>query len=107
MQGDLLYRLCIASHEPENVDKHLVVPKMYRPQVLALAHEGLLAGHFSHRKTAGKVYQNFFWPGIGVDIERYCKSCEIYQKVTHKGRVKPVPLSKMPIVSEPFFQSGH
>lgn len=100
---NLLYRVCEISKDPTEVgDKQLVVPKSYRPQVLELAHEGLFAGHFSHRKTAGKIYKKFFWPGIGADVERFCKSCEACQKFTHKGRVKPVPMSNMPLMSEPF-----
>lgn len=61
-----------------------------------------MSGHFSHRKTAGKVYETFYWPGIEAAIERFCKSCETCQRFTHKGKVKPVPLSHMSLVSEPF-----
>lgn len=99
----LLYRVCVDSKNKDEVgSKQLLVPKKFRSKVLDVAHEGLLAGHFSHRKTAGKVYRRFFWPGVGKDIENFCRSCEVCQKVTHRGRVKPVPLAKMPIVSEPF-----
>lgn len=69
---------------------------------MRLAREGRMSGHFSHRKTAGKVYKTLFWPGIGADIERFCKACEACQRFTYKGRVMPVPLSHMPLVSEPF-----
>ena len=33
---------------------------------------------------------------------RYCRSCYSCQKVSPKGKLKPAPLDKMPIISEPF-----
>ena len=33
---------------------------------------------------------------------RYCRSCYSCQKVSPKGKLKPAPLEKMPIISEPF-----
>ena len=99
----LLYRVCVDSNNPEEKgNKQLVIPQKFRADVMKLAHDGLLAGHFSHRKTSGKIFQSFFWPGAGEDIVRDCRSCEECQKFTNKGRIKPVPLSKMPVVTEPF-----
>ena len=101
--NNLIYRICVDSKNSHEVDKQqLVVPSKLRQQVLHLAHESLVAGHFSHRKTAEKVFQNFFWPGATADIQRYCRSCYICQKVTPKGKIKPAPLDKMPVISEPF-----
>ena len=101
--NDLLYRVCVESKDETEVgEKQLVVPKQYRSQIMKIAHESLMAGHFSHRKTAGKIYRQFYWPGVGADIERFCKSCDTCQRVTQRGRVKPVPLVNMPLVSEPF-----
>lgn len=61
-----------------------------------------MAGHFSHRKTIGKVYRQFYWPWVGADIERFWNSCDTCQRVTQRGRVKPAPSANMPLVSEPF-----
>jgi hypothetical protein len=33
---------------------------------------------------------------------RYCRTCDICQKTSQKGRVPPVPLVKMPTIDEPF-----
>nr|XP_027212198.1 uncharacterized protein LOC113805404 [Penaeus vannamei] len=99
----LIYRVCLHSkdeHELNNMQ--LVIPAVYRDKVLQLAHDSLIAGHFSHRKTSLKVFENFFWPGAGADIKRYCKSCHICQKVSPKGRVKRVPMKTVPVIQEPF-----
>ncbi|XP_063591291.1 uncharacterized protein LOC134768392 [Penaeus indicus] len=99
----LIYRICLDSKlDHEKGRKQLVVPEIYRSKILNLAHDSLTAGHFSHRKTSHKIFLKFFWPGAGADIKRYCRSCHICQKVSHKGSVKRVPMKTVPVISEPF-----
>ncbi|XP_076060325.1 uncharacterized protein LOC143036653 [Oratosquilla oratoria] len=99
----LLYRKCVLSTHVEKVGKlALVVPKKCRPIILSVGHENPLAGHFSQRKTAMKIADKFFWPGMAVDIRDFCRSCDICQRMSSKGRVRPVPLHPLPIITEPF-----
>ncbi|XP_068205363.1 uncharacterized protein [Palaemon carinicauda] len=99
--GDLIYRKCLESSKPEDVGKlQLVVPVQYRNIIMKLAHESLLAGHFSSRKTIDKIMQKFYWPRASLDIHRFCKSCHSCQKFSSKP--KKVPLVPMPIVNELF-----
>ena len=37
-----------------------------------------------------------------MDVSQYVKSCDVCQKTTPKGKVFPVPLSSMPLISTPF-----
>ncbi|XP_076057566.1 uncharacterized protein LOC143035033 [Oratosquilla oratoria] len=100
---DLLYRKCVLSTHVEKVGKlALVVPKECRPIILSVGHKNPLAGHFSQRKTAMKIADKFFWTGMAVDIRDFCRSCDICQRMSSKGRVKPVPLHPLPIITEPF-----
>ncbi|XP_076044813.1 uncharacterized protein LOC143027412 [Oratosquilla oratoria] len=99
----LLYRKCLTSNRPDKVGKStLVIPRDCRPIILSIVHERPLAGHFSHRKTELKVAEQFYWPGMGTDIRTFCRSCDKCQRFSAKGRVPPVPLQPMPIVTEPF-----
>ena len=101
--NNLYYRECVDSKTKSNIgNKALIVPSECRSTILSLAHESPLAGHFSNRKTEMRVRETFFWPGMGVDIKNYCKSCDRCQRLSPKGRVKNVPLMKMPIITEPF-----
>ncbi|XP_072166473.1 uncharacterized protein [Diadema setosum] len=43
-----------------------------------------------------------FWPGIGADTVRYCRSCDVCQRSLQKGKVSKVPLGTMPLIDEPF-----
>ncbi|XP_068207579.1 uncharacterized protein [Palaemon carinicauda] len=59
-------------------------------------------GHLCAKKTKEKILREFYWPGMGVDITRFCRSCDICQKTISKGRVTKVPLEKLPIIDTPF-----
>ena len=99
--GELIYRKCVDSSNVADIDKlQLIVPLQYRKLVMKLAHESLLAGHFSSRKTTDKIFQEFYWPRASLDIHNFCKSCHACQKFTVKP--KKVPLVSMPVITEPF-----
>ena len=99
----LLYRKCVSSKHMLKVGKLvLVVPQTCRTIILSVGHENPLAGHFSHRKTGMKIGDKFFWPGMGADIRDFCRSCDVCQRMSSKGRVRPVPLQPLPIITEPF-----
>ena len=98
---NVIYRKCIQSKDVSETGRmQLVVPLKYRQTIMKVAHESLLAGHFSSRKTVDKILHKFFWEKAGAEITRFCKSCHSCQKFGPKA--KKVPLVKMPIISEPF-----
>ncbi|XP_037774920.1 uncharacterized protein LOC119571901 [Penaeus monodon] len=99
----LIHRVCVNSkHAYEVGVKQLVVPRKFVNVILSTAHDSPVAGHFSHRKTADKIFHNFFWPGAGAEIKRYCRSCHVCQKTSPKGKIGKAPMVQMPIISEPF-----
>ncbi|XP_071501873.1 uncharacterized protein [Diadema antillarum] len=99
----LLYREFRAGcGERQEVSNQLVVPRKYRRQILSLAHESILGGHLGAHKTTERILQNFFWPGIGADTVRYCRSCDVCQRSLQKGKVSKVPLGTTPLIDEPF-----
>lgn len=44
----------------------------------------------------------FYWPGVQADVRRFCRSCDICQRTTPKGRTAKVPLGQMPFIEVPF-----
>jgi transposase InsO family protein len=67
-----------------------------------IAHEFLLQGHLWVSKTLTKIQNKFYWPGIAEYVSRFCQSCDLCQKTVDKGRVKRVPLGRMPLIGVPF-----
>ncbi|XP_071177647.1 uncharacterized protein [Mytilus edulis] len=59
----------------------VVVPKVYRQEIIGFAHDTPLAGHLGIRKTCLKILQQFYWPRRRNDVAEYCKSCHICQVV--------------------------
>ena len=45
---------------------------------------------------------SFYWPDLQRDVNLYCKSCDLCQRITPKGRVPHVPLDRMPLIDTPF-----
>jgi len=84
----------------------LVVPAGLRKVVLGLAHESIMSGHEGINKTVDRVLARFWWPGLHGDVARYCRSCDVCQRTTPRGRVTKAPLQKMPVISTPFQRVG-
>lgn len=77
----MVYRIGIKSKVDYGLGtKQLVVLSKFKRYVLSIAHDSLISGHFSHRKTSNKVFKKFYLPGAGADFKRYCRSCHICQK---------------------------
>ncbi|XP_066990457.1 uncharacterized protein [Macrobrachium rosenbergii] len=82
--------------------KQLVLPFKLREGMMSMAHEGILGGHLGAEKTLGRIRQEFYWPGIGAAVKRFCLSCDICQKTYPRGKVGKVPLGEVPLIDTPF-----
>ena len=79
-----------------------VVPKKYRQAVFDLGHQSTFGGHMGIKKVLDRIKPHFFWPSMYQEVVRMCRSCDICQKTSDRGRVKPAPLPPLPLISEPF-----
>ncbi|XP_063613940.1 uncharacterized protein LOC134787153 [Penaeus indicus] len=86
----------------QQVTEQLVVPESFRDAVIGLAHDSLMGGHLGIKKTTTRIQSNFFWPGMCVEIARYCRSCDVCQRTVDKGRVRRVKMGRVPLIQEPF-----
>ena len=81
----------------------VVVPEVYRNDILAMAHDLPLSGHLGVKKTRDRILRQFFWPGMNQDVKDYCKSCHTCQIVGKYKADPPVaPLQPIPAFGEPF-----
>ena len=80
----------------------VVVPKDKRSAILQRCHDIPSSGHVGVYKTYGKLCQNYYWPKMKADVNRYVKSCIAcaQNKVEQK---RPAGLmGDRPDVKEPF-----
>lgn len=81
----------------------VVIPSVYRPHVLSLAHDHVLSGHLGVTKTYGRILRHFFWPGRKKDVANFCHSCHTCQYMGKPNQViPPAPLVPFPALGEPF-----
>ena len=85
------------------VKYQIVVPKVYRNEILCLAHETPLAGYLGSGKTMHKITEHFYWPLISKDVTEFCRSCHTCQVVGKPNQTIPkAPLYPIPAFEEPF-----
>ncbi|XP_059848380.1 uncharacterized protein LOC132406577 [Hypanus sabinus] len=106
LKGGVLMRKWRPTTVPVNEDWAVVVVlKVYRDEILNLAHKGPLGGHLGVRKTVDRVMKDFYWPNMRKDIVDYCKRCHTCQVLGKPNQVIPkAPLRPIPTFGEPFFR---
>ena len=73
------------------VNHQIVVPKIYRSEILSLAHETPMSDHLGVNKTYPyhKILNHFYWPGLKADVSNYCRSCHTCQVEGKTNQVIP------------------
>ena len=69
---------------------------------MTMAHDAVMSGRQGQKKTTDRIWSEYWWPGFGSEVTRFCASCDIYQRTIAKGRVPGVPPGKMLIIDTPF-----
>ena len=78
----------------------LLTPECLREKVLREAHTTWDGGHGGEQRTLDRICQNFYWPGMAADVDRFIKKCLRCQEA--KGRKPaPAPLKNLPLCEEP------
>ncbi|XP_041461220.1 uncharacterized protein LOC121412474 [Lytechinus variegatus] len=89
--------------EDWRVIHQVVVPKVFRRQILKVSHETGLGGHLGVNKTVNRILKHFFWPGLRSDVSEFCRACHACQVVGKPNqKIPPAPLRPIPAFDEPF-----
>lgn len=100
----LLYREFLPRNYSEEVQpvSQLVVPKGYRVEVLRVAHDTPFGGHLGIKKTLARISVGFYWPNIAKDVQEYCTTCDVCQRVGYPQDHPKAPLRPFPVVGQVF-----
>lgn len=86
----------------------IVVPRPYQEEILKIAHDSPRVGHLGVNKTHERILDHFDWPGLRVDVVRFCKTCHTCQMIGKLNQKIPViPLKPIPAFEEPFRSAIH
>ncbi|GBG59560.1 hypothetical protein CBR_g49820 [Chara braunii] len=60
-------------------------------------HDAPATGHFGVNRAIGRLRERFWWPGLPVDVTRYCESCEVCRRCKSRnhrpyGELRPLPV---------------
>ena len=93
----------VPANDEWTVYHQIVVPKSYRHEILSIAHESPMSGHLGINKTYHKIINHFYWPGLKLDVSKYCKTCHTCQMVGKPNQTIPkAQLQPIPAFDEPF-----
>jgi len=59
----------------------LVVPQIFRHELITLAHDNMMGGHMGCRKTKQRIEVYFFWPRMHKMISTHVRTCHTCQLV--------------------------
>ena len=107
VKNDILMRkwrpLDVSADDEGTVNHQIVVPRVYHPETLNLAHETPMSGHLGINKTYHKILNHFFGPGLKSDVSQDCKSCHTCQMVGKPNQTIPKAyLQPISAFDEPF-----
>lgn len=78
-------------------------PQSHCSEILRLAHASHIAGHLEVNKTYDRVLQNFYLPGLKLDVRNFSKTCQVCQFTSKPNqKVLVAPLQSIPASDEPF-----
>ena len=79
-------------HDADIINWQAIVPQTQRRLVLMLSHDVPSSGHLGITKTLSKVRENYFWPGLELDVKIYVTGCDTCQKAK-----EPIPTKRAPM----------
>lgn len=99
---DLQYReLGTSVHEGKNINPHfsimddflclnnsIYIPQSLKDKVFKSGHDSKVTGHFGTDTMMKLIYRNFYWPKMEDDIEDYCNTCDVCQRIKSPRHAK-------------------
>ena len=70
----------------------LVLPKVWRAEVMTLLHDNICTGHMGIHRTLARVRARFYWVGFKEDVTQKCSNCHLCQ-----ARNMPTKPTKAPL----------
>ena len=93
----------VSADDERAVNYQIVVSKIYRSEILSLAHQTPMSGHLGVNKTNHKILNHFNRSCLKTDASNYCKSCNTCQVVGKPNQDIPkAGLQPIPAFDEPF-----
>ena len=97
VKGNVLYRI----YQHPKVNRGKAMRQLIVPMPTTTGYESWVA-IWVLRRPADKTLSDIYWPGIQGGVSKFCRSCEVCQRMVSKGTISKVPLQSMPLIKVPF-----
>ena len=91
----------ILNDQTDETKELYIVPEHIKRELLEAAHGNKLAAHYATNRTKDKLMQNYWWPDMQKEVEKFIEKCEECQKGTNPNTVRATPLKPLPQEDEP------
>ena len=83
------------------VRNRIVIPGSYKEKILGLVHRSTTAAHMGSRRTWQRARNNFWWPKMRFDVEKFVEQCEECGRNKHMNHPNEAPATKTSIPGGP------
>lgn len=98
----LFFKFKQKAEVPNSDPWRLVIPESQRIQAIFDCHNTLSSGHMGVKRTTKKCLLRYYWPGLGLDVQRYVNSCEKCRTAKQSNLKRAGLMGKYKIVTKPF-----
>jgi transposase InsO family protein len=86
--------------------RRVMAPEVVRRIIMYDKHDAAWSGHLGVDKTRGRIKSSYWWPTMGVDVERWVARCQDCQRQEKGGRKAFGFLKPLSPVLRPFERMG-
>jgi transposase InsO family protein len=79
----------------------IVIPKVYRAELMEIAHGGMSGGHLGLSKTQASIQLRAYWPTWKSDLAVFIRTCHPCAQY-HRGTIRHQAPMQTPLVGEPW-----
>lgn len=102
VDGKLFYKFREKTVVSNNDPWRLVIPESQRINAIIDSHDIPSAGHMGIKRTIQKCLSRYYWPGLGLDVQKYVISCETCNTAKQSCSKRAGLMGKQKIVTKPF-----
>jgi hypothetical protein len=93
---NIVYKKFVKKDDSEEC-LQLLTPTCLKNEILTVAHNAILSGHFGRKKTLQRIRREFYWFEMREDVEIWIQRCDVCAQSKVTNRKPKAPLGSIPV----------
>ena len=93
---NIVYKKFVKKDDSEEC-LQLLTPTCLTNEILTVAHNAILSGHFGRKKTLQRIRREFYWFEMRKDVEIWIQRCDVCAQSKVTNRKPKAPLGSIPV----------